>query len=232
MNQGVRECSCGARFIGEPLDQKPVKIQSYGAVMNTLGLLALVIVAALTFTKFFAFGAVFVVWSARRAMKLAKGDPEGYGGYKVATATLLVTLLAGSAAAGFTIAYIPRFLENRLIRREAATKAAMYHAANALDDYKRAHGSYPRNTQEFLKSVNEPMPADYWAHPIKYVSYTDAVADLSGKTGAGFNNFELRSKGADELEGTDDDIIMRDGIFYTYEEAKKQILIKASTEKK
>src|SRR5687767_9600817 len=95
MNGGARECLCGARFVGEPLDQKPVKIQSYGAVMNTVGLLALVVVIALTLTKYFAFGAILVIWSARRAMKLAKGDPEGYGGYKTATATLLVTLIAG-----------------------------------------------------------------------------------------------------------------------------------------
>ena len=35
----VRECHCGARFVGRPLDEKPVTIQGYGAVMNALGLL-------------------------------------------------------------------------------------------------------------------------------------------------------------------------------------------------
>src|SRR4051794_16130943 len=92
MNEGARECRCGARFIGEPLDEKPVKIKSYGALMNTFGLLALVTVTALTFTKFFALGAIFVIWSARRTMRLAKHDPEGFGGYKVAAATLMITV--------------------------------------------------------------------------------------------------------------------------------------------
>jgi hypothetical protein len=232
MNKGARECGCGARFVGEPLDQKPVKIQSYGAVMNSVGLLTLVVVTALAFTKFLAFGAILVIWSAWRAMKLAKRDPEGYGGYKIATATLLVTLIAGLGIASYAIAYIPKFLDNREARRTATTKASFYHTANLLDDYKRTHGSYPRNTQEFSKSVKEPMPADFWENTIKYASYTERIADASGKTGTGFSNFELRSKGPDEIEGTDDDIIMRDGIFYTAEEIRKQILVKASAEKK
>src|SRR5262245_3303326 len=107
IKQSVGECQCGARFVGAPLDEKPVKIQGYGPVMITAGLLALVTASALVFTKFLAFGAVFVIWSARRSMNLAKNDPQGYGGFKTATAMLLITVIASSVAAGFTIAYIP-----------------------------------------------------------------------------------------------------------------------------
>ncbi len=233
MNMGARDCSCGARFVGEPLDLKPVKIQSYGAVMNTVGLLTVVVVAALAFTKFLAFGAVLVIWSAWRAMKLAKRDPEGYGGYKVATATLLVTLIAGIGIASYTIAYIPKFLDNRATKREAATKASFYHTAKLLDDYKRAHGFYPSNAQEVAKVTKEPLPADYWNHSISYVGRPGAVANAStGKPRISFSNFELRSKGPDEIAGTDDDIIMRDGMFYTAEEIRNQVLVEASAEKK
>jgi hypothetical protein len=234
INQGVRECSCGARFVGKPLDEKPVKIQSYGAVMNSVGLLALVVVTALTFTKFLAFGAVLVMWSAWRAMKLAKNAPENYGGYRVATATFALTLLAGIGIGSYAIASIPRFLENRAIRRDAATKASMIHyQANVLEAYKRIHGSYPRNAQEAAKVTNEPMPADYWNHNISYVSRIGAVANASvGRTAISFSNFELRSKGPDELEGTDDDIIMRDGLFYTAAELKNQSSVTVSADKK
>src|SRR5215212_7678548 len=169
INRGVRECGCGARFVGEPLDEKPVKIKSYGAIMNTVGLLAFVVVTALTFTKFLAFGAILVVWSARRAMKLAKGEPEKYGGYRVATAMLMVTLIAGGSIAGYTVASIPKFLKNREIRRDAATKANMIHYyASVLEEYKRKNGSYPRNAQEAAKVTNESLPADYWNHNITY----------------------------------------------------------------
>jgi hypothetical protein len=236
INRGVRECGCGARFVGEPLDEKPVKIQSYGAIMNTVGLLALVVVTALTFTKFLAFGAVLVIWSAWRAMKLAKGDPEGYGGYRTATAMLTITLIAGIGIAGYTVTYgIPKFLKNREIRRDAATKASMLHyQANVLEEYKRIYGSYPRNAQEAAKVTNEPTPADYWNHNISYVSRIGAVANASNLTGASISvsNFELRSKGPDEKENTDDDIIMRDGIFYTAAELKNLLLVNAATDKK
>ena len=236
INRGVRECGCGARFVGEPLDEKPVKIKSYGAIMNTIGLLTLVVVTALTFTKFLAFGAVLVIWSAWRAMKLAKGDPEGYGGYRTATTILTVTLVAGVGIAGYTVTYgIPKFLRNREIRRDAATKANMLHyQANVLEAYKRLHGSYPRNAQEAAKVTNESLPADYWNHSISYVSSIGAVANATNLTGASisFSNFELRSKGPDEIEGTDDDIIMRDGIFYTAAELKNQSSVNTATDKK
>ena len=231
---GTRECGCGARFIGEPLDQKPVKIQSYGAVMNTVGLLTAVVVASLAFTKFFAFGAVFVIWSAWRAMKLAKRNPEGYGGYKVATATLTVTLAAGIGIASYAIAYIPKFLANREARQLAATKADMIHyQANVLETYKRIKGSYPSNAQEAVKVIKESLPTDYWNHNISYKSLPGAIANAAiGKTHVSNSNFELRSKGPDEIAGTDDDIIMIDGIFYTPEEIRNQVLVEATAEKK
>jgi hypothetical protein len=234
MNEGARECGCGARFVGEPLDQKPVKIQSYGAVMNTVGLLTVVVVTALTFTKFLAFGAIFVIWSARRAMKLAKHNPEGYGGYKVATATLAVTLIAGIGIASYSIAYIPKFLRNRAAKHEAATKANMLHyQASVLEEYKRIKGSYPSNAQEAAKVTKESLPTDYWNHNISYVSTPGALANAAiGKPLVSNSNFELRSKGPDEIAGTDDDIVMIDGMFYTPEEIRNRVLVEASVEKK
>jgi hypothetical protein len=233
MNEGARECRCGARFIGEPLDEKPVKIKSYGALMNTFGLLALVTVLALTFTKFLALGAILVIWSARRTMKLAKGDPEGYGGYKTATATFTLTIFVSLAILGYTIAYVPKFLEDRKAKQTAATKAEMIHYyANVLEEYKRTHhGSYPINEQEAAKLVKEPTPTDYWKHRIRYVGKAAQIA-TAGKPIETYSNFELRSNGPDELAGTDDDIIMLDGIFYTGAELKNQPLVKAAAEKK
>ncbi|MBI3654591.1 MAG: hypothetical protein HY231_26470 [Acidobacteria bacterium] len=231
LNEGVQECRCGARFVGKPLDEKPVKIKSYGALMNTFGLLALVSVAALTFTKFLAIGAVVVIWSARRAMKLAKQDPEGYGGYRVASAALTMTVIVSLGLVGYTVASVPKFLADRLAKRDAATKAEMLHyQASVLEEYKRTHhGSYPLNEQEALKSIKEALPADYWQHRIRYESKAAPVATL-GKTEISYSNFELRSNGPDEIAGTDDDIIMRDGIFYTGAEIKSQT--SASIEKK
>ena len=228
----ARACGCGARFVGQPLDEKPVTVQGYGAVMTAIGLLATVTVAALVFTKFFALGAVVVIWAARRAMKLAKHEPEQYGGFKVATATLVVTVVAGSVAAGLTIAHIPRFLENRQTRQRAATMAAMRHGAALLEEYRQANDSYPETRLQLEQFAKEPIPADFWEKHIRYRGYPDKIASAPSAKGTGgkvaaaviaISDFELRSNGPDGIADTADDIIMIDGIFYTFEEGKKII---------
>lgn len=240
IERSARRCGCGARFVGEPLDEKPVKIKSYGPVMNSIGLLAVVTASALIFTKFLAVGAILVIWSSRRAMRLAKGDPATYGGFAVATATLVVTIIAGSVAAGFTVAYIPRFLENRKIKRDAATMAPMRRMAALLEEYKCAKGVYPIDKFEFEMFAKEAIPTDFWEQHITYTGFGKEYASIGTtsksvgvKGGAptvlvAFDNFELRSNGPDGKPDTEDDIIMRDGIFYTHEEIKKMPSVKAS----
>lgn len=220
---GAPVCRCGARFVGEPLDETPFKVQRLGPVMVAIGLLAIVAASAFIFTKWVALAGVLVFWAARRAMNLARREPEEYGGYRTAAATLLVALTAGAIAAGYTIAYIPKFLEARQAKRDAYTRAEMYRVATRLEVYKRAYGSYPSTAQSYRKAINEQLPADYWENDIKYQSYTEAIVNQSpGVTGIPIANFELRSAGADEIEGTDDDIIMCDGIFFTNAEVKKR----------
>ncbi|HJQ67751.1 MAG TPA: hypothetical protein VKA70_02180 [Blastocatellia bacterium] len=224
---GAEQCRCGARFVGEPLGEPPFKVQRLGPVMVAIGLLALVAASALIITKWLALAAILVVWAARRAMRLARLEPEGYGGYRTAAATLVVTLVAGAVSAGYTIAFVPKFLNDRKEKREAHTRAEFYRVAGKLETYKRKYGSYPSTMQDYAKAIDERMPIDYWENGIKYQGYGGAVAALpsSGGPGIYFANFELRSAGADEIEGTDDDIIMRDGIFFTNAEIKKQPMV-------
>ena len=235
----ARACGCGARFVGRPLDEKPVTVQGYGAAMTAVGLLATVTALALVFTKFFALGAVVVIWSARRAMKLAKQEPEQYGGFKVATATLVVTILAGSIVAGLTIAHIPRFLENRQTRQRAATMAAMRHGAALLEEYRQANDSYPETRVQLEQFAKESIPADFWEQHIRYRGYPDKIASAPSAKGSvgkvaaviAISDFELRSNGPDGIADTADDIVMIEGIFYTYEESKKVISQKILTAK-
>jgi hypothetical protein len=137
-------------------------------------------------------------------------------------------LIAGAVSAGFTIAYVPKFLNDRKERQAAHTRAEFYRVAAKLESYKRKYGSFPSTPQDYAKAIDERMPIDYWQNGIKYQGYGGAVAALpssSGAPGIYFANFELRSAGADEIEGTDDDIIMRDGIFFTNAEIKRQPMV-------
>jgi hypothetical protein len=212
-------CECGARFVGEPLDETPIKVQRLGPAMTSLALLALVVVAALIATKWLAFAGVLVMWSAWRAVRLAKQDPGWYGGYKTAAATLALTIAGSVALAGYGIAHIPQAFENYRLRQVATTQASMYHVARLLEEYKLAKGSYPDTPQELKKAIGESLPADYWDRSMKYQGYAGALADRSNILVQN-TSFELRSAGPDGIVGTDDDIVMRDGILFTNSEAK------------
>ena len=225
--RGVAQCGCGARFVGEPLDETPIKVQRLGPAMISVGVLALVVLASLVITKWLAFGSLLVIWSAWRSIKLARHDAEWYGGYKTAVATLSVTIAGSLALAAYGIAHIPRALENYHLRQVAATQASMHHVASLLEEYrlKIGHGSYP-NIQDFKKLIGDSMPTDYWDGRIKYQPRTDPIADTAiGLTLFPNSDFELRSAGPDGIADNDDDIIMRDGVFFTNAEIKKQTVV-------
>lgn len=226
--RSARACNCGARFVGEPLDETPIKVQRLGPAMTSVGLLALVVVASLVATKWLAVAAVLVMWSAWRAVRLARLDAEWYGGYKTATATLSLTIAGSLALATYGIAHIPRAFENYRLRQVAATQSSMHHVASLLEDYKLkvGRGSYPTNTQEYKNAIHESLPMDYWDTSIKYQPRNGAYADGAiAITGIEARNFELRSAGPDGIVGSDDDIIMRDGIFFTNSEVEQQTVV-------
>ncbi len=240
----ARECGCGARFVGAPLDEKPVKatIKSYGQVMNAAGLFAAITAATFIFTKFFALGAIVIVWYTWRVMQRSRRQPELFGGYKVAATILVLTLVAGVAAIALTAAYIPKMIQRKKDRRVAATLASFYEVKRQLEEYSLTHGRYPIDAQEYARVTATALPADSWEHQIKYTGYTERIASATTissngsvrvpqNSGLSFNNFELRSNGPDEMPNTDDDIIMRDGIFYTAAELNNQITVKASAKK-
>jgi hypothetical protein len=231
--RSAQECGCGARFVGEPLDETPIKVQRLGPAMTSVALLALVVVAALVATKWLAFAAVLVIWSAWRAVGLARRDAEWYGGYKTAAATLAVAIMGSAGLAAYGIAHIPQALDNYKTRHIAATQSAMYHVANSLEEYKRTigFGSYPKDAQEFKKATGEALPADYWDQSIKYQSRIAPIADRreTNQTPVlSATNFELRSAGPDGIVGTDDDIVMRDGIIVATSEVKEPRVVQQS----
>ena len=238
---GINECACGARFVGSPLDETPIKVRRFGPALTSILLLGLAVGLAAIVTKWLAPLALIPAWYAMRAMRLEKSDPASYGGYRLAAVTLTIALTGSAVLAVYGIANIPRALENRRIRHVAGTQAAMYHLANLVEDYRHTFGSYPRDTQEIKKVLTETIPADSWETTIRYQSYPEALVDSNLRNDPGparhgaasiqFNNFELRSAGPDGIQGTDDDIIMLDGVFYTNAEIKKQPFVRTSSDR-
>src|SRR5262249_60580354 len=82
MKLGALECSCGARIVGDPLDEIPIKVKRFGPVMTAVAVVAAVIIASLVVTSWMALGGILVVWFARRALRLGRRGPEGFGRYR------------------------------------------------------------------------------------------------------------------------------------------------------
>lgn len=231
---GIEACACGARFVGVPLDEKPAKIRHYGPAVTALLLFGLAIALTAIVTKWLAPLALVPAWLAWRAMRLEKRDPEGYGGRRVATVTLVLAVAGVAGMATYAVSRIPYALENHRIRRAAATEAAMHHVAAILEEYKATTGSYPKNTDDLKKLLSEAMPADYWEKTIRYRSETELVAEGNRPDAfakVSYTKFELRSAGPDGIDGTDDDIIMRDGVFFTNAELKKLPAARTSSDR-
>ena len=240
---GIQACACGARFVGAPLDETPIKMRRFGPAMTALLLLLLAIGLTAIVTKWLTGLALVPAWYALRALRLEKRDPVGYGGRRIALATLTLALTGAAGMAAYGISRIPHALENHSIRRVAATQAAMHRLAGILEDYKATTGAYPKNTADLKKVLSEAMPEDYWEKTIRYQSYPEALADAALRNNNDpsqpnapalaiqFNTFELRSAGADGIEGTDDDIIMRDGVFFTNAQIKKLPSVRTSSDR-
>jgi Tfp pilus assembly protein PilE len=237
---GVQACECGARFVGKPFDETPAKIRRFGPAATSALLLVLAVALTAIVTKWLAPLALVPAWFALRAMRLEKSDPEGYGGRRMAAATLTLAILGGLGMATYGVSYIPRAVENYRVRRAAATEATMHHIAAILEEYKAAKNGYPKDVADLKKLLNGEMPADYWEKAIRYQSSTEVVATSQlrnddprspGKAPVQYGSFELRSAGPDGIEGTDDDIIMRDGVFFTNAELKKLPAVRTASDR-
>jgi hypothetical protein len=232
---GIQACDCGARFVGRPFDETPVKIRRFGPAATSALLLVVAVGLTAIATKWLAPLAIVPAWFAWRAMRLEKSDPDGYGGRRVAVATLTLAIMGGLGMATYGISYIPRAVENYRVRRAAVTEARMHHVVAILEEYKATNGGYPKDV-DLKKLLDGEIPADYWEKAIHYQSYFEPLARNDGLRTPGKppiqnSTFELRSAGADGIEGTDDDIIMRDGVFYTSAEYKKLPAVRTSSDR-
>lgn len=217
---GSVECGCGARFVGAPLDEPPIRVLRLSRTITSVALLGLVVAAGFAFTKWIGFAGILVAFYAWRALRSARQNPQWYGGYKTAVFTFALSIIGVLGLATYGAVRLPEILNNFRTQESASTQAAMYHYSGAIEEYKRAHGGdYPKDASVLGVS----LPMDSWDRSLKYRSYSGLLADRSiRETRVSNTNFELRSAGADGLMGTDDDIVMRDGIFVTSAELKKQ----------
>jgi hypothetical protein len=145
------------------------------------------------------------------AARNAKHMPLQFGGLRTAQLSFALAsfLFVGFAAAG--LGGIPNMIERGRERHLAATRAAMYEQAAALQAFNRENGTYPQERTELSNA--KQTRTDYWENEFNYEPFGTVASNATGViSGIGFNSYTLRSAGPDGALGTADDIVMIDGV--------------------
>ncbi len=190
--------------------------------------------------------AILVFWFGRKIYHSVVAAPESFcglryarRGYFTAAAVPLVVLVLIGAT-------VPERLRRHQWAIEAGQNAQAYRIDRALDEYRAEFGTLPSDLKDLsrlpdadgsitaaLKNLDlsgyKPS-ADLAAAPKKPQTLRGAVImKTSASTpedtlteGLSFTNYELRLPGTDKLLGTEDDLVVRDGVITPVAEAPKR----------
>jgi hypothetical protein len=151
------------------------------------------------------------IWLARRALRLIKSDSASFGGIKVARASYCLSIGLLVVFSAVSISSIPRGIANRRAKKVAATRALMYELhSRGLQRYYKEYGNYPGELGDLSRVNASGTPqSDYWERNFEY----KPVAVIASKgSGISLSDYKLISSGPDGKFGTEDDIIMIDGV--------------------
>lgn len=217
-------CNCGAKVIGPPLIEPENFIPQVGGSVTAL-VLAIISIFAFIWKPLLIL-TLLALYLAFTARKRILSDPRHFGAYRTATSALILSIIILLGVSTYVALGIPKYIETEKEKQSAATRAKMYHLASALLDYKAQHGAYPASLDE-LKSVSKENLelVDFWENRLKYRATAELAADSQlglNQPLPSFNQYQLVSPGADGVLGTNDDLVMKDGMIL--KSAKTDIL--------
>jgi hypothetical protein len=153
---------------------------------------------------------ILAIWLSQRARRLIRNSPAQFGGIRLATASLALSLLLTIAFSTALITSIPRAIERGREKHAAATRASLLQLGRILRNYNDEFGRYPDNLEELQTFTKESLPQmDYWE---KQLIYAPGALVASRETASGFSDYRMISAGPDGIIGTPDDIVMQDGV--------------------
>jgi hypothetical protein len=182
--------------------------------------------------------AIIALWGASFLMRSIKNSASRFGGLRLARAGFVVSAAVTVLIATLIGITIPERLRQRQMAIEAGFRAQAYTIQLALLDYRDLHGTFPSALID-LKELPDPNGAiaaalnrlDPNAYKASAVlasasktkprsirvgafrnSSASPGADAVLSNGISFTNYDLRLPGEDKILGTDDDLIMRDGL--------------------
>lgn len=179
---------------------------------------------------------IFVLWFGRKLYRSIAASPDRFCGVRYARRGLIASLTVPALILILIGITVPTRLEYRQLGIEAGLNAQARRIDRALDEYRATFGTLPDNISD-LNQLPDPdhslatalssldvsgyrPSAELAAVPKKPQKLNGAAirnASISGGDDAiterlSFTNYELPLPGADKILGTEDDLILRDGI--------------------
>jgi hypothetical protein len=183
---------------------------------------------------------ILVLWGGRKLYQSMLKTPARFCGWRYARGGMLASALVPLLIAILIGVTIPERLRHRQDGIEAGSWALGYTIGRAQLEYQARFGTLPTDLKNDLRRLPDPdgsiaaalknidpagyktTSADVAALPklkpqplrasvIRNASFTTATDDTLSE-GLSFTNYELRLPGPDKLTGTEDDLILRDGL--------------------
>ncbi|MDT7540414.1 MAG: hypothetical protein QOE33_318 [Acidobacteriota bacterium] len=179
---------------------------------------------------------------ARALMHVSRNMPARFAGVRFAVGGFATSAMVAVVAVALIIITVPERLRQREAAREAAAHAESYDPIRVLLDYQQQYGTLPASADDLKKlpdpdgTVARAMRMIYEGQyePESTIASLPASAKARGRRGSGmtirsvalragvdeaqqgeslaFTNYTLRLAGKDRKFGTDDDILIRDGM--------------------
>jgi len=189
-----------------------------------------------------------VLWGSLKIYRSMLTSPARFCGLGYAKSGLAASALVPLLIAVLICVTVPERLRHRQDGLQAASKPVGYRVARALLEYKARYGTLPAELKNldrlpdpdgsiaaaliYLEDSSYKPSADLAALPkqksrtlrgavIRNASLDTATDDSPGE-GLSFTNYDLPLPGADKLMGTEDDLIVRDGVIIKASESVRR----------
>lgn len=198
---------------------------------------------------------IVVLWSSLKIYGSMLKSPTRFCGIRYAKTGLMASALVPVLIAVLIGVTVPERLRQRQDGLQAAANALGHRLGRALLEYNARYGTLPAELKDLnrlpdpdgsiaaalssLDATGYKPSADLAALPkqkartlrgavIRNASLDTAADDLPGE-GLSFTNYDLLLPGADKLMGTEDDLMLRDGIVDKASESKRPGTLPGST---
>ena len=191
---------------------------------------------------------LLVLFVSRKLYRSIAQSPARFCGVRYARSGYLASTLVPLLVLFFIGITVPVRLEHRQLGIEAASKAQAYRIDRALVEYREEFGTLPgdlkdlgrltdsdgsiasalRNVDAAGYTVNAEVAAVPKQKPrtlrgavISKASLNTATDDTLSE-GLSFTNYELRLPGSDKILGSEDDLVVRDGVIFNASETPRR----------